>query len=378
MNRLLSLALLLSFVSLASVQKDSAREFKTTPGLKLEMDIKTGGSIHVSGWDRDLISVKVLGIDASEPAPKVEFQERSSGLLITSKFGTEYDNNSKSNLEFEVRVPKKYNLELESMGGDLTIQGIDGTMEGRTMGGELKLEDLKGDLNLVTMGGEVTLKNSDVNGQVKTMGGKVLVDHVSGNVKATSMGGDVTQRYVTTGTGDPPTGEVQISSMGGDIDVEEAPAGADVHTMGGNVHVKSAIDHVKAKTMGGDIEIESVDGRVTATTMGGDVEVTMVGDPSRGERSVSLQSMGGDITLTVPPALSMDVDIQLAYTRESHHRYKITSDFDLKQDESKEWDNSNGSPRKYIYGTGAINGGKNKVKIRTTNGDVHLKKGSSQ
>ena len=63
--------------------------------------------------------------------------------------------------------------------------------------------------------------------------------------------------------------------------------------------------------MGGNIEIDAVDGLVKATTMGGDVNVRMVGDPAKGKRDVEIQSMGGDIMLTVPSALSMDFDITL-------------------------------------------------------------------
>lgn len=376
MRRLLCIVFLLPFFTFAYAQDTMEKEFKTTAGKMLEMDLKTGGTIHITGWDREAVSVRVRGIEESHPRPNINFEERSSGVSITSRFGGSRRGNSHSDLEFEVQVPKKYNLNLQTMGGDVSIQGIEGRMTGKTMGGALKLDGLKGDLDLVTMGGEVALKNSDVNGSVKTMGGEVLVDHVSGNVKATSQGGNITQRYVTTGASDKPTGEVQISSMGGDINVDEAPAGADVHTMGGDVYVKKAADHVKAKTMGGNIEIETVDGRISATTMGGDIEVTMVGDPSKGDRSVSLQSMGGEVKLTVPPALSMDVDIELAYTRDSQKNYKIDSDFDLTQEESKEWDRSQGSPRKYISATGKLGDGKNKVKIRTVNGDVHLKKGT--
>jgi len=40
----------------------------------------------------------------------------------------------------------------------------------------------------------------------------------------------------------------------------------------------------------------------------------MVGDPAKGKRDVEIQSMGGDIILTVPSALSMDFDIRLTYT----------------------------------------------------------------
>ena len=376
MYRLLCIVFLLPFFSFVYAQDTLEKEFKTTTGKKLEMDLKTGGTIHITGWDREAVSVKVRGIEDSHPRPDIGFEERSSGVLITSRFSGSHHGNSHADLEFDVQVPRKYDVSLQSMGGELSILRVEGTMTGKTMGGKLDLEELKGELDLETMGGDVTLKNSVVDGTVKTMGGKVLVDHVSGNVKATSQGGDITQRYVTTGASDKPSGEVQIASMGGDINVDEAPSGADVHTMGGNVYVKNASDHVKAKTMGGDIEIQTVDGRVSATTMGGDIEVTMTGDPSKGDRSVSLESMGGEVTLTVPPSLSMDVDIELAYTRDSHRSYKIDSDFSLTRDESKEWDHSQGSPRKYITGTGKVGDGKNRVKIRTINGDVHLKKGT--
>jgi hypothetical protein len=45
-------------------------------------------------------------------------------------------------------------------------------------------------------------------------------------------------------------------------------------------------------------------------------------------------------------------------------------------DSTKAWDHSHGNPRKYIYGTGTIAGGKNRLQIETVNGDVYLKKGS--
>jgi DUF4097 and DUF4098 domain-containing protein YvlB len=169
-------------------------------------------------------------------------------------------------------------------------------------------------------------------------------------------------------------GEVNIKTMGGDINVDDAPEGTDVHTMGGDIHITKAAQFARAKTMGGDIEIEAIDGRVDVTTMGGDVNITMIGEPENGDRSVNIESMGGDITLTVPAKLSMDIDITLAYTEDRDNDYKIVSDFTMKQEETKEWEHNHGSARKYIYGTGTISGGKHKVRIKTVNGNVYLKK----
>jgi DUF4097 and DUF4098 domain-containing protein YvlB len=209
------------------------------------------------------------------------------------------------------------------------------------------------------------------------------------------MGGQMIRRNVTNRRGDSTKDEVHISTMGGNIEVDDAPSGADVQTMGGNISIRSASKFVKAKTMGGsieigqangtvnvttmggDIQIDSVDGTVQATTMAGDINVTLVGDPEKRDRAAKLKSMSGDVALTVPSSLSMGVDITLAYTRESSRDYKIISDFPIQLDSTKEWDHSQGSPRKYIYGTGTIAGGKNKLKIETVNGDVYLKKGGN-
>jgi hypothetical protein len=128
--------------------------------------------------------------------------------------------------------------------------------------------------------------------------------------------------------------------------------------------------------MGGDIDIDEIDGGAEASTMGGDVTVKMIGDPDKGDRDIDLSSMGGDIKLTLPAGLSIDFDITLTYTKRARKDYKIISDFSIELEESEDWDYSAGSARKYIYGTGKISGGKNKIRIDTINGNIVIGKGS--
>ena len=84
--------------------------------------------------------------------------------------------------------------------------------------------------------------------------------------------------------------------------------------------------------------------------------------------------MGGDITLTVPENFSMDIDIELAYTKGSWKNYRINSDFDLNIEKSPDWVKEKGSYRKYIYGRAKIGNGRNSVRIKTVNGHINLKK----
>jgi DUF4097 and DUF4098 domain-containing protein YvlB len=357
----------------ASPQADFAGEFATSKGKKLDIDLKTGGGIAIAGWEKDSVAVRGYREGRDGQDAVLEMEGTASGVSVTSRYKGSR-NNRNGGIRLEISVPRRYDIRLETMGGGVSIDNVDGRMSGKTMGGELALSGLKGRLDLLTMGGSITLKNSDVDGNVKTMGGEVLVEDVTGDVKPSSMGGNVTQRNITRRSGEVQGREVNISTMGGDINVDDAPLGAAVSTMGGTIHVHSASGFVKAKTMGGKVQLDAVDGWIDASTMGGNVEATMTGDPSQGKRSVSLSSMSGDVTLAVPAGLSMDINVELAYTEGHEGEYRITSDFPVKQEVSPEWERDNGSPRKIIHGTGAVAGGKNRVWIKTVNGNVTIRK----
>jgi DUF4097 and DUF4098 domain-containing protein YvlB len=123
--------------------------------------------------------------------------------------------------------------------------------------------------------------------------------------------------------------------------------------------------------MGGGITIGSADGPIKASTMGGDISARMVAT-SADRRDVELTSLGGTITLTVPKDFPMDVRIVLAHTKNAPRTYEIVDHIGLEQHESQDWDNSFGSPRKYIRAQGRVGDGSNHVIIKTTNGDVIL------
>lgn len=172
----------------------------------------------------------------------------------------------------------------------------------------------------------------------------------------------------------PVNGVVKISRGGGAINVEEAPDGAALMTGGGKIHVRSAKRFVEATTGAGEIVIDAVDGSVQATTGAGNVSVTMIGNPNEGQRDVAIASSSGDVTLVVPAGLPMDFDLQLAYTN-TKKQYRIVSDFPLDQRSTDEWSSAEGTPRKYIYGTGKSGGGSHQIKIHTVNGDIFLRRG---
>jgi DUF4097 and DUF4098 domain-containing protein YvlB len=365
---ILSLLVILTTLPATEIRK----AFPVVPGKELRMDLKTGGSITINGWDEDSVSViaRLRGRDAKDE--QVEIEPMTAGVDIRSFYDGHRKNRSSDN-DFIITVPSKFDIDIESMGGEISITGVTGNFDGSTMGGELRLTGLKGSIHLRTLGGDISLTKSELDGEVNTNGGSVLLEDVKGNVEGHSLGGPVTYRNVTDSRGKSTGKEIHITTMGGPIKVDEALYGADVSTMGGDIDIRSAAGHVNAKTLGGDITVDAIDGAIDASTLGGDVEVTMTGDPSSGERDVELSSLGGDIRLTVPAGLSMNVDIDIAYL---HHHPKIISDFPLNKEERADQDDRDNDLKKHFHGDGVIGGGKYRIKISTIEGDVYLKKGN--
>jgi Toastrack DUF4097 len=356
-----------------AMQKDQKvhKEFKVKSGQLLDLDFKTGASINVEGWDKDVVSIDAALGGSDWEDINLNFNQSSSGVNVTSDYEGSHNNRS-SNVEVKIKVPKKFDLKFETMGGAVTLNNIEGEMKGTTMGGAFNLTHLKGNLSLKTMGGPITLTDSDVDGKVSTMGGKVNIENVTGNVDGSSMGGNVTIKNLKRRDGSSTGKETHISTMGGAIELNSAPYGADVHTMGGDITINSADKFVKAKTMGGEIIIKSVNGSVKATTMGGNIEVTETGTGDN--KDIELKSMSGDITLIVPADFSMDVEASIKYNEDESGEYKINSDFNLNKSTSQKERNNGWKKTEVLTGTGIFNGGKNKVRISTVVGDIYIKK----
>jgi DUF4097 and DUF4098 domain-containing protein YvlB len=354
--------------------------FAAKPGETLEIELESGGSIEVRGTASTSVTVEITvqGRDADELVVDAARTER--GVRVTSGFKRRMRHSS-ANADISVTVPARFDVVVETMGGSVRIEDVEGTFRGESMGGGLTLLRLKGSADLTTMGGEIEVSDSTLDGRVETMGGDVTFRQVSGGLRGKTMGGQM--RIEGADGGDGSGGAVKIQTMGGDIDVPSAPHGAEVETMGGDIRIDAAKGFVKATTMGGQIRIREMDGRVEATTMAGDVEIHVVGEGG----SLEISSMSGDLELWLPADFSAAFDLELAYTRGHDGDHEIRSDFQLSESRSPDWEYGKGadrgadwgfgkgSPRKYIRATGKAGSGKYRVELTTINGNIVIHRG---
>ncbi|MGE5728863.1 MAG: M56 family metallopeptidase, partial [Gemmatimonas sp.] len=461
---------------------DSTFEKSVTvrPGGTLELDLDTGGDVEIIGTDDQKVSVRgsLGGEDWRETTIALEEHDGNAKLVsryIGSSSQQSFDNS------FTIRVPKHFNVRVESAGGGVHINGVDGSFSGYTGGGNLALERANGDAHLSTGGGDVRVAKSKLDGSVSTGGGTVHFEDVSGSIVGNSgserhqrrgysysfkmpdveafsrmpemdpemlestrdamraskeamkesqkammraqerMLHDGTLERMDTAmmraririernrgamdsartmmedieidTADMPkrhekirfrmmdghngtlrsrNGMIEIDKDGGDIQLDDAPAGAHVTTGGGAIIVGRSGGVVSAETGGGDIDIERAESSADATTGAGNVSINLVGEKPH---PVNITSGTGDVEVVLPKDANATLDLETAYT-ENHSHTKIKGDWSLNVTETDQWDDSQGSPRKYVRVKQNIGKGGPVIRVRTVNGDIRIKQGS--
>lgn len=147
--------------------------------------------------------------------------------------------------------------------------------------------------------------------------------------------------------------------------VVAVPAGArvDVSTISGPVSVDSVAAAVSAGTINGDIEATGVRGTVAARTVNGGISVEVDSLPPGGD--ISLETVNGSVTATLPPALSASVSLGTATGR-------VRTDFPLPLPAGEDGAIDR-APREI---TGTLGAGGSTVRLETVTGDVTLSRGA--
>jgi DUF4097 and DUF4098 domain-containing protein YvlB len=199
-----------------------------------------------------------------------------------------------------------------------------------------RIGDVSGRVKILTHSGEIVVGSAGAGADVKTLGGDIRIGTVKGDFAAQTLAGDV-----------------RASSVSG---------AARVETSGGNIRIGRVDGGLRARTGGGDIVVPVVVGAVAAETAGGDVRIAVASQELK--NGVTIQSGGGDVTLTLPADFRGDFD--LTVTDADPSETAIRSDFPEISISRREGT---------VRGTGAVNGGGEKVRVQTTSGTIRLRRG---
>jgi len=277
--------------------------------------------------------------------------------------------------EFTINVPREIGLvKIETEGGNIDTTGVAGRVEAASGGGSMHLDDIGGGAHAETGGGSIDVGTISGDIGLHTGGGSIEVHHANGKIIAETGGGSVEiisaaqGASIETGGGGIEvrqcSGKVKASTGGGSIDLGDIGGPAEIETGGGSIHLASAKGHVEARTGGGGIELYGVPSARVETGAGGIVvKFVKTGAPPSDSR---LETSAGDITVYIAPdvAISVRASVDLG---NGHH---ITSDFpDIHiATEGDKW-----GPRT-LNAEGKLNGGGPVLKVRTTSGDICIRR----
>ncbi len=288
----------------AKITRTVEKTFTVQPGGTLKVQT-AGGHIKVltgSGNEVKVTALQQIHTDSETKADELlkdldlTIEQHADGVTATAKYprhtGWHFGSWPPVSVSFTVVVPGRYNVDLNTSGGDIALSSLNGRARLRTSGGDLKLDRIEGEVDGGTSGGDIELHEGTANVRLSTSGGDIHVDRAGGEADLSTSGGDITIKSVQ--------GRLTATTSGGDVraSIEGALKGdCTLTTSGGQVVAtvdKNAAFDLKAHTSGGDVDAAGV---TISIDKGGLRKSSLVGKVNGGGPQLLLGSSGGDIRI---------------------------------------------------------------------------------
>jgi DUF4097 and DUF4098 domain-containing protein YvlB len=232
--------------------------------------------VKVSGSDANQVIVHMIAHGSEEDLANARLEAFQQGNAVTvtmrekKKGGWFNWTTGYGDSRIEVTVPRRYEVNVHTAGGDL------------------ELRDTTGSATLRTSGGDIVAKNLSGNVEAKTSGGAIHADIIHGDVHADTSGGDIRLLNID--------GKIRGQTSGGDVQCSLVGSnrGILVTTSGGSIQVtvpRSTAANIEAATSGGDFSSDLA--MVTTERRDGFTKGSING----GGQPIEARTSGGDISL---------------------------------------------------------------------------------
>lgn len=228
------------------------KTFQVKPGGTLGVEA-SGADVKIMSWDKEEVQVKIFGNERAREKMRFEIEqtENSVRVLVKKRSSWSFFEWGSYDVKIEAMVPKNYNPDITTSGGDISVYNLTGRFELKTSGGDVSSKDSNGELMVRTSGGDITLTNHNGNSDISTSGGDIHTIKLNGNLRASTSGGDVDV--------DCANGKINVGTSGGDVTVAYSGDGRGIKatTSGGDIRIKVPADFkakVDLETHGGEID----------------------------------------------------------------------------------------------------------------------------
>ena len=303
--------------------------------------------------------------------------------------------NSKKNSEAKqikiiVQIPENINLDIKNCMGRVSVDNISGTIQINNQFGILDINNVKGNLNIIASKSKIKIQNSKVHSKIDTKGFDLILTNLIGSSNIFSIGGGI---FIEKHKGDllifskggslcvkELSGEfsnfkshgeliliedaqtnMHISNQLGDLDLKNIRGSIKADTDNGNISINNYYGNLIVHTNSGDIFLDDIVGSTDISSNLGNIECQLKYESSFKNSYHSIETLEGDINLTIPKKLSISLTSSIDLYRSTQY---ITSEIPLTfltEDQN-------------IVGRAFINDGTIPINLYSKNGFISIKK----
>jgi len=346
-------------VAHAATEPNLKKFFTVTPGGQLIVDVDRG-SIDLSTGDVSDLEVEVIRIVTGKSVAKTEeilaaheitFAQDGNKVEVHAKMKKDFNGlfnvgGLNLNVQYKISIPKKFNLDLKTAAGSVTVGDLVGELKARTAGGSLKFGNIEGPVNGNTSAGSIHLASANGPVAVKTAGGSIDLGKVEADTVAETSAGSITVKVAKA--------KLVVKSAGGSINLGELDGETMAETSAGSIEVKKSKAKLVAKSSGGSLSIDDALEAVDARTSAGSVTASFSAQPTSDCR---LSTAGGSVRVKVAANLAFDVDAKT-------NGGQVKTDLPI--------DDGGGKNKSSLQGK--LNGGGKALILKTSAGGISLNK----
>ncbi|HUU35740.1 MAG TPA: DUF4097 family beta strand repeat-containing protein [Vicinamibacterales bacterium] len=201
------------------------------------------GEVTVRAWDRDAVRVQA----SHSPRERIDIQSTDNTLRVRARASR----GPAGLVDFTLTVPRWMAVNLSGTYLAATIEGTTAEVNVETVGGDLSLKGGSGTVTLRSIEGEITVEGSSGKVQATTVNDSITITGVSGDIVAETTNGDVSVTNAKASS-------LEISTVNGDVRFEGPTAERGTYrvtTHNGDIRVglgAQANATVFVRTFGGD------------------------------------------------------------------------------------------------------------------------------
>ncbi len=347
-------------VSAAVVESNLEKSFRVGPRPRFSLD-SDRGPVELRVGEAAEIQVKVqrevsnaTAAQAREilAAHEVSFDQDGSGVSVRARLNREEKLGGRRQPQLKVRfivtVPPASDLDVKTAAGSIKGGNHAGEVRARTAGGDIEFGEIRGRFDAVTAAGSIRCAGAGGAVTAKTSGGELRLGRLEADASLETSAGSIHVKHVG--------GKLRARTAGGNIETGELLGPATLETSAGSITVGTAHARLEARTSGGELNLEDVRDVVVGSTSAGSIKAAFTAQPEGGSR---LTTSGGNLEVRLDPELAFDLDASTRAGRVTTELPVVATVVGEHRTEALQ---------------GKINGGGPALVLKTSAGNIHLRK----